>query len=75
MSNWKDIIGPLKKTDAFIHAYNYQKLQRQKGINVFPPQKDLFNAFSYTPFSKLKVALLSLLLVKVAFTLKVILHL
>ena len=58
MSNWKDIIGPLKKTDAFIHAYNYQKLQRQKGINVFPPQKDLFNAFSYTPFSKLKVVII-----------------
>ena len=58
MNNWKDIIGPLKKTDAFINAYNYQKQQRLKGINVFPPQKDLFNAFSYTPFQKLKVVII-----------------
>lgn len=58
MNNWKDIIGPLKQTDAFINAYNYQKQQRLKGINVFPPQKDLFNAFSYTPFQKLKVVII-----------------
>ncbi len=58
MNSWKDIIGPLKKTDAFIHAYNFQKQQRQQGINIFPPQNDMFNAFVYTPLSKLKVVII-----------------
>lgn len=58
MTQWADIIGPFKKTPEFIHAYNYQKERRAQGFNVLPPQKDIFNAFVYTPFDKLKVAIL-----------------
>lgn len=58
MANWKDIIGPLKNTENFKHAYAFQKARRDQGVTVFPPQKDIFNAFAYTPFDKLKVVIL-----------------
>ena len=58
MANWKDIIGPLKNTENFKHAYAFQKARREQGVTVFPPQKDIFNAFAYTPFDKLKVVIL-----------------
>lgn len=58
MASWKDIIGPLKNTETFKHAYAFQKARRESGIEVFPPQKDIFNAFAYTPFDKLKVVIL-----------------
>ena len=58
MANWKDIIGPLKNTETFKHAYAFQKARRDLGVTVFPPQKDIFNAFAYTPFDKLKVVIL-----------------
>ena len=58
MSTWKDIIGPLKKTDFFKHAYNFQKQRRKAGVKVFPKENEIFNAFTYTPFDKLKVVIL-----------------
>lgn len=58
MLTWKDIIGPLKTTDAFKHAYAYQNERRKAGVAVFPPKDEIFNAFVYTPFNKLKVVIL-----------------
>ncbi len=58
MSDWKDIIGKLKQTDYFRNAYGFVKEQRAKGITIFPPEKDIFNAFSYTPLDKLKVVII-----------------
>lgn len=58
MKEWKDIIGPLKQTDAFKHAYAYQKSLRAQGISVYPPEKDLFNAFKYTNLNDLKVVII-----------------
>lgn len=47
-----------KNTETFKHAYAFQKARRDQGVTVFPPQKDIFNAFAYTPFDKLKVVIL-----------------
>ena len=58
MQTWKEVIGQLKQTDFFKHAYAYQKQQRMLGINVFPPEDQIFNAFVYTPFEKLKVVII-----------------
>lgn len=58
MAEWKDIIGPLKNTETFRHAYAYQKARRAAGIEVFPPQKDIFNAFAFTPFDRVKVVII-----------------
>ena len=58
MATWKDLIGPLKSTPSFLHAYPLQKERRAEGVVVFPPAKDIFNAFTYTPLNKLKVVLI-----------------
>lgn len=56
--SWSEVIGPLKQTEAFKHAYAYQKALRQSGIEVYPPENCIFNAFKYTEFSKLKVVII-----------------
>lgn len=58
MQTWKEVIGQLKQTDFFKQAYAYQKQQRMLGKNVFPPEDQIFNAFVYTPFEKLKVVII-----------------
>lgn len=58
MQTWKEVIGQLKQTDFFKQAYAYQKQQRMLGINVFPPEDQIFNAFVYTPFEKLKAVII-----------------
>ena len=39
MANWKDIIGPLKNTETFKHAYAFQKARREQGVTVFPADR------------------------------------
>ncbi|MGN0903508.1 MAG: uracil-DNA glycosylase [Succinivibrio sp.] len=58
MAQWNDIIGPLKSTPEFKNAYFYQKDLRAKGVTVYPPEKQIFNAFVYTPLDKLKVVII-----------------
>ncbi len=54
---WHDVIGPLKESPAFIHALNFSRQERAKGVVVFPPENLVFNAFRLTPFDKLKVVI------------------
>ncbi len=58
IKTWREIIGPLKETDSFRHAYGYQKSLRQQGIRVYPPESCIFNAFKYTEFSQLKIVII-----------------
>lgn len=58
MSDWKDIIGPLKQKDYFKNAFAYQKSLRSQGVTVYPPEKDMFNAFVYTNPDNLKVVII-----------------
>ncbi len=58
MTTWSDIIGPLKQQAYFIQAYNFQQNLRDQGTEVYPPRGDIFNAFKYTPFDKLKAVIL-----------------
>ena len=55
---WHDIIGPLKQTDSFRHAYMYQDERRRAGDIIYPKREDIFNAFKYTAFDNLKVVIL-----------------
>lgn len=56
--NWHDIIGPLKNTDAFSHAYNFQHQLRAQGVIVYPPENCIFNAFKYTSLDNLKIVII-----------------
>lgn len=58
MSTWHDIIGPLKNTNAFRHAYMFQEERRRAGDIIYPARADIFNAFKYTDFDKLKVVII-----------------
>lgn len=58
VKSWHDLIGPLKQTAAFKNAYAYANAQRQLGKEVYPKAGDEFNAFVYTPLSKLKVVIM-----------------
>ncbi len=58
IKTWREIIGPLKETDSFRHAYGYQKSLRHQGIRVYPPESCIFNAFKYTEFSQLKIVII-----------------
>ena len=56
--SWHDIIGPLKETDSFRHAYCYQEERRRAGDIIYPKKEDIFNAFKYTSFDNLKIVIL-----------------
>lgn len=58
MSTWHDIIGPLKQTESFRHAYQFQMERRRLGEEIYPKADDVFNAFKYTEFDDLKVVIL-----------------
>lgn len=58
MKTWRDIIGPLKSTDSFKNALNFVAQCREEGKVIFPPEKEVFNAFKYTELEKLKVVIL-----------------
>ncbi len=57
MQTWHDIIGPLKQQDYFQHALTVLAQERQAGKVIYPADHDIFNAFKYTPFDKLKIVI------------------
>ena len=57
MQTWHDIIGPCKAQDYFQQALLTVAQARQSGAVVYPSDHDIFNAFKYTPFDKLKVVI------------------
>ncbi|HGJ5877157.1 MAG TPA: uracil-DNA glycosylase [Arsenophonus sp.] len=55
---WHDVIGPEKEQEYFCNTLVYVAKARQQGITIYPPQKDVFNAFRYTELSEVKVVIL-----------------
>ncbi|MGP1871417.1 MAG: uracil-DNA glycosylase [Arsenophonus sp. ER-BJ3-MAG3] len=55
---WYDIISQEKKQDYLRSILIYINKAREEGTIIFPPEKDVFNAFSYTELSKVKVVIL-----------------
>ncbi|MFS1538520.1 MAG: uracil-DNA glycosylase [Candidatus Phlomobacter fragariae] len=58
LPTWHDVIGPEKKQNYFRNTLSYIAKARQQGKTIFPPQKDVFNAFRYTELSEVKVVIL-----------------
>ena len=58
MKHWQALLGEQKEQAYFKSALQYVAAQRQKGVVVFPPDKDIFNAFKYTSPDQLKVVIL-----------------
>ncbi|AVH31217.1 uracil-DNA glycosylase [Vibrio fluvialis] len=55
---WHDVIGVEKQQDYFQQTLTFVEQQRQAGKVIFPPAKDVFNAFRFTEFNQVKVVIL-----------------
>ena len=58
MKTWRDILGREKQQAYFQEVMQFVQSERTRGVTVFPPQADVFNAFKYTSFEELKVVIL-----------------
>lgn len=58
MTSWSDMLGAEKQQPYFQHIMQYVQQQRAAGKTIYPPQQDVFNAFKYTDFDKVKVVIL-----------------
>lgn len=55
---WHDVLAEEKQQPYFINTLNTVAAERQSGQTIYPPQKDVFNAFRYTELSDVKVVIL-----------------
>lgn len=58
MLSWHDVLADEKQQDYFIATLQRVAQERQDGISVYPPAKDVFNAFRFTQLSDVKVVIL-----------------
>lgn len=55
---WQGVIGAEKQQDYFQQTLNFVESERASGKAIFPPAKDVFNAFRATEFNDVKVVIL-----------------
>lgn len=58
METWKEALGAEKSQDYFQHILQFVYQERVQGKVVYPPQKEIFNAFALTEFNAVKVVIL-----------------
>ena len=56
-NDWLDAISPEFSKDYYKKLYTFVKDEYSKTI-IYPPAEDIFNAFHFTPLSKVKVMIL-----------------
>lgn len=55
---WHDVLAGEKEKPYFVETLQAVAKERAAGITVYPPQKDVFNAFRLTELSNIKVVIL-----------------
>ena len=58
MQTWHEAIGTEKEKAYFQTILEKVRHERQAGITVYPPERDVFNAFRTTEFGSVKVVIL-----------------
>ncbi|MGL6258370.1 uracil-DNA glycosylase [Vibrio sp. WXL103] len=58
MVTWTEVIDCEKQQPYFQQTLEFVQQQRDAGKTVFPPEKDVFNAFRATEFADIKVVIL-----------------
>ena len=58
MQTWHEAIGTEKEKAYFQTILEKVRHERQAGITVYPPERDVFNAFRTTEFGNVKVVIL-----------------
>lgn len=56
-NTWSDVIGHIKTNDYFKNILSKVCTERTQ-YPIYPPQKDVFNAFKYTEFDQVRVVIL-----------------
>lgn len=55
---WSSVIGAEKQQPYFMDIMQRVSAERAAGKDIYPPEKDVFSAFRYTPFDQVKVVIL-----------------
>ncbi|CAI6185082.1 Uracil-DNA glycosylase [Escherichia coli] len=55
---WHDVLAEEKQQPYFLNTLQTVASERQSGITIYPPQKDVFNAFRFTELGDVKVVIL-----------------
>lgn len=55
---WHNVIGEEKQQPYFLETLRFVENERLSGKTIYPPAKDVFNAFRYTEFNKVNVVIL-----------------
>ena len=58
LPTWHDVIGEEKQQSYFVDTLNFVEAEREAGKAIYPPAKDVFNAFRFTEFNDVKVVIL-----------------
>ncbi|SFC37379.1 uracil-DNA glycosylase [Pseudoalteromonas denitrificans] len=58
MNSWTDLINTEKQKDYLKKTLEYVNQRRAEGIEVYPPQNDIFNALNVTLLDDVKVVIL-----------------
>jgi uracil-DNA glycosylase len=58
MNTWKDILGQEKQQPYFQQIIQFVESERAAGKTIYPPRKDMFNAFALTKLDAVKVVIL-----------------
>lgn len=57
-ASWKDVLKNEFSKPYFLQVVTHLKTERATGAVIYPPGKQIFNAFDVTPFDKVKVVIL-----------------
>lgn len=55
---WKELLGAEKEKDYFQRLLSFVESERAKGKQIYPRNKDIFNALCFTPFEAIRVVIL-----------------
>ncbi len=58
MNDWLAFITQEQQQDYLKNTLAYINEQRASGVTVYPPENDVFNAFTSTPFEQVNVVIL-----------------
>lgn len=58
MKSWTDVLSAEKEKDYFKETLSYVAERRASGVTVYPPKREVFNAFKSTPFEDIKVVII-----------------
>lgn len=56
---WGKILGEELTKPYMINLYNFIESRREM-TTVYPPKEDVFNAYKFTPYSKVKVCIVGM---------------